>query len=430
MTNQLFHQIPQREHKIDKRHISQNAINAINDLKKAGFSAYLVGGCVRDLLLGLHPKDFDVATDATPEQIVRIFKRARIIGRRFKIVHLYFGRELIEVTTFRGHHPEEDHPHAVRSATGQLLRDNIYGSLEEDALRRDFTANALYYDTDDHSLLDYVEGYPDIQQKLLRVIGDPAQRYQEDPVRMLRAARFCAKLGFKLEPGAQDQINRQRLHLNHIPAARLFDECLKLFLSGYGEAAFDILNQLDLFSLLFPYALGNNSSAQTLQLIRQALINTDQRLRQDKGVTPAFFFAVMLWPRYQSHYLQLADSNLPDSAKRHQAAHQAFSEQNEVTSIPKRFSLPARDIWDMQPILEYRPKNRIHKIMQQSRFRAAYDFLLLREQSGENLNGVSSWWTQIQQSDEASQQAMIASLTETGRKKRRNPRKRRPKQKK
>ena len=426
MPEPLQNRIDRDTHRIDTRLISHNALDAVAKLKTAGYSAYLVGGCVRDLLLGLHPKDFDVSTDATPEQVIKIFKRARIIGRRFKIVHLYYGRELIEVTTFRGHHPDEDHPHAIRSTTGQLLRDNVFGSLEEDALRRDFTANALYFDPDDEALIDYVQGYEDIQQHVLRVIGEPDQRYQEDPVRMLRAARFCAKLGFTLEANASEQISRQRRHLNHIPPARLFDESLKLFLSGYSEAAFEQLLKFKLFELLFPYTPVTNT--HTEKLVHQALINTDQRLRHKKGVTPAFLFAVMLWALYRQHLDALADTKQSESGKRNQAAQLAFSDQYQIIAIPRRFSLPARDIWDMQYILESRPKHRINRTLQNPRFRAAYDFLLLRAQSGEPLDSLCQWWTDIQHANETTQQQLINELPANHSRKNRRPRKRRPRQ--
>src|SRR5690606_2795605 len=291
-----------RQHPLNRNEISRHAISVVERLQKAGYQAYLVGGCVRDLLLDIDPKDFDVATSATPEQVRAEFRNARVIGRRFKLAHVQFGREIIEVATFRANHPqgedEEDSNQAARNESGRILRDNVYGSLEDDAQRRDFTINALYYDPTTERILDYAHGVHDIRNRLVRLIGIPEQRYQEDPVRMLRAARFAAKLDFEIEKHSAAPIRRLAPMLREIPAARLFDEVLKLFLAGKAERTFELLVDYDLFAPLFPASAAalERDPEYTGRLIRQALINTDERIRQGKPVTPAFLFAALLWP--------------------------------------------------------------------------------------------------------------------------------------
>ncbi|NNC54193.1 MAG: polynucleotide adenylyltransferase PcnB, partial [Pseudomonadales bacterium] len=301
-------------HSISRKNISNNALRVLYDLNKAGYESYLVGGCIRDLLLDGHPKDFDVATDATPEQVHRLFRRSRIVGRRFKIVHVRFGREVIEVTTFRAAHQASDTgTHGEQNAHGMLLRDNVFGSLREDALRRDFTVNALYYTVDGFRLLDYTGGLQDLDNRLLRIIGDAEQRYREDPVRMLRVVRFAAKLGFAIEDSTAAPLARLAEHLGQVAAARLFDEMIKLFLNGKALRAFELLLQYQLFAPLFPataqcLAQGDKTGEA---LIRAALHNTDQRIADDKPVTPAFLYASLLWPVYKMHQQQLEDDSTP-----------------------------------------------------------------------------------------------------------------------
>ncbi|ROR98633.1 poly(A) polymerase [Sinobacterium caligoides] len=390
------------EHDISRKQISDSALKVMYRLNRGGFEAFLVGGGIRDMLLGLSPKDFDIATDATPEEVKSLFRNSRIIGRRFRIVHVTFGREIIEVTTFRGSHDSvSSHKNSNKSKqndSGMLLRDNVYGSIEEDAVRRDFTINALYYSADDLTLHDFTGGLDDIDNRLIRMIGNPETRYREDPVRMLRAARFAAKLDFDVEPASAAPIAELAPLLRDIPAARLFDEVLKLFMSGYAEATYDSLQEFELFAELFPetdYFLGKGDPVDDA-LVRQALINTDLRIRAGKTVTPAFIFAALLWPVTRAHASRLEAEGVPALPALQEAAHIATMEQLKRTTIPKRFSIPMREIWELQLRLTKRQGKRAHSLMHHPRFRASYDFLLLREQAGENHNGLGEWWTQFQ----------------------------------
>ena len=405
-----------RQHSLHRNDLSRHAVSVVERLQHAGYEAYVVGGCVRDLLLEVTPKDYDVATSATPEQVRAEFRNARVIGRRFKLVHVHFGREIIEVATFRASHPEadddEDNHLASRNESGRILRDNIYGTLEDDAQRRDFTINALYYDPSSERILDHTHGVRDIRNRLIRLIGDPEQRYQEDPVRMLRAVRFAAKLNFDIEQHTAAPIESMAPLLHDIPAARLFDESLKLLMSGQGLATFDLLYQYDLVAPLFP----DTDDAilerpdYTLQLVRQALRNTDERIAQDKPVTPAFLFAALLWPALPGRVKYLEEQGIPAIPAYQQAAHELLAEQCRHTAIPKRFSIPMREIWDMQPRLERRSGRRADQMLEHPRFRAAYDFLLLREAAGEETDGLGQWWTQYQDANPDQRRQMIREL--------------------
>ncbi len=395
--------IPRDQHCISRKHISDNALKVMSRLRNEGYQAYLVGGAVRDLLLGGHPKDFDVATDATPEQVNALFRNSRIIGRRFRIVHVRFGREIIEVTTFRGHHDSDDNARTSknsashRSAEGLLLRDNVYGSLEEDAVRRDLTVNALYYDGGTFEVFDHVDGLRDLEARRIDIIGDPVQRFQEDPVRMLRVVRFAAKLDFNIAPRVQAAIPECAELLSHIPAARLFDECLKLFLSGYAAATLDLLLEYDLFRYLFPATdFELEADPLALPLLRAAARNTDRRIAEDKPVTPAFILAALLWPAVVYEEEQLIERGDAPIPALHSAGQQVLSAQVQVVAIPKRFSLMMREIWDLQLRLERRQGKRAAELVDHKRFRAAYDFLLLREQAGEDIGDLGQWWTEFQ----------------------------------
>lgn len=417
--------IARDQHTISRKNISPAAIKIIKQLTESGFDAYLVGGGVRDLLLGGHPKDFDVATNATPEEVRRLFRGARIVGRRFQIVHVRMGREMIEVTTFRGHHDE------ARSDEGMLLRDNVYGTLESDAMRRDFTVNALYYTLKDFSVIDYCRGMEDLNTRTLRIIGDPATRYKEDPVRMLRALRFAAKLGFTIEPATAQPIRTLGGLLTNIPEARLFEEVLKLFLGGSATATFNLLCEYDLLGHLFPGADRALKQGDTLGIgiIEQCMINTDKRIRSHKTVTPAFIYAALLWPALQQEFKQLSAHMTPAAAWA-QAAQQVISQQLTRTSIPKRFLIPMREIWDLQQRLPHRLGMRALRTLDHPRFRAAYDFLLMREAAGEALDGLGIWWTRYQAADDEERETMVKSLNKpTGPSKprrRRGPRKPKP----
>ena len=370
-------------------------------LRKGGFQAYLVGGAVRDLLLGGHPKDFDVATDATPEEVHELFRNSRLIGRRFRIVHVRFGREIIEVTTFRGHHDSDvEQPstrHSHQSDKGLLLRDNVFGTLEEDAVRRDLTVNALYYDSASFEVYDHVNGLDDLNQKTIAIIGDPAQRYREDPVRMLRVVRFSAKLGFEIEESTAAAIPECARLLAEIPAARLFDEFLKLFLAGYAQRTFEQLLEYDLLRYLFPTSNERlRADPRSLALVKAAMGNTDARLQAEKPVTPAFILAALLWPVTERLAEQLRERGDSAHGALHGAGQQTVAEAAQSISIPKRFSMPMREIWEFQLRLEKQTGRRTAELVDQRRFRAAYDFLLLREQAGEETGGLGEWWTEFQ----------------------------------
>ncbi|MBR9885198.1 MAG: polynucleotide adenylyltransferase PcnB [Oceanospirillales bacterium] len=396
--------IAESEHRIPRQKLDDNAMKVVYRLQDEGYDAFLVGGCIRDLLLGMQPKDFDVATSAHPEEAEELFRRSRLIGRRFKLLHVRFGRELIEVATFRASHDSDDNDgeHGRQAESGMILRDNVYGTIEEDALRRDFTINALYYCVRDHSIHDFANGYADIQRRQIRMIGDPEARYREDPVRMLRAARFAAKLGFEIEPGTAAPIHTLGPMLTRIAPARLFDEALKLLQSGHGEASLRQLKRFDLFRTLFPQtdAMLDSEEYPVETLVYNALANTDRRLGQGKSVTPAFLFAALLWyPMQRRLQVLLDERDQPALQCLHQAANEVLAEQVRSTAIPRRFSGPVRDIWELQQRLPRR--SRADQLLTHPRFRAAYDLLLLRENSGEDLDGLGQWWTDFQNADES-----------------------------
>ncbi len=414
-------------HGISEKNISQSALKVMIRLNQAGFQGYLVGGGVRDLLLDGSPKDFDIATDATPEQVRTLFRNSRIIGRRFRIVHVRFGREIIEVTTFRGQN--SDSSQQVESDTGQLLRDNVYGDLESDALRRDFTANALYYSAKDMAVYDYTNGMGDIKNRQLRMIGDPATRYKEDPVRLLRAVRFAAKLGFKIEPDTQKPIREQAHLLAHVPPARLFEEILKLFLSGYATATYVLLRDYGLLEELFPesFKVMDNHPSYAL-LIEEMISNTDKRIRTDKRVTPAFVYAALLWPAMHHEFLKLTAAGASEIDAFSQACQKTISLQLQRIMIPKRFLIPMRQIWELQWRLPNRQGNRAQRLLEHPKFRAGYDFLLMREVAGEQLDDLGSWWNQYQHGSEELQNTMVDELVPTpnSKKRRRKPKKKTP----
>ncbi len=424
------HVILRSEHPISRQQISDAALKVLYRLDGAGFGAYLVGGCIRDALLGKMPKDFDVATNATPEQVRDLFRNSRLIGRRFRIVHVRFGREVIEVTTFRGKPQDEHGEHiAQQSDDGLLLRDNVWGSIEEDALRRDFTINALYYSIADFSIHDFAGGIGDINARTLRLIGDPGTRYREDPVRMLRAVRFAAKLNFEIAPDTEAPMFDLAPLLLQIPPARLFDEALKLFMSGQGLLTFQLLSYYGLFGMLFPEAEEAMADAAWVEaLIEQALINTDKRIAEDRPVTPAFLFAAFLWGPVALRQAELESEGMPAVPALNTAAQQVVTRQLQHVSIPKRFGMPMRDIWELQARLPMRRGKRAFQTREHPRFRAAFDLLLLREQAGEMARGLGDWWEAFQQGDEHEQRRLLqkvggdpASQGDRRRKKRRKP---------
>ncbi len=428
--------IERDQHTISRKNISPNALKVLYRLSEHGYAAFIVGGGVRDILLGNHPKDFDVATNATPEQIRDLFRNARIIGRRFKIVHIRYGREIIETTTFRAHHEQvneiEDHVSrrqiktldSAHSTDGMILRDNVYGNIDEDAMRRDFTVNALYYTTDGFRIFDFCDGLADLEARRLRIIGDPEARYREDPVRMLRAIRFAAKLNFTLEAGTEAPIDNLAPLLGSISPARLFDETLKLFCNGYARRTYELLCQYRVGHFLLTPTIEclPQADASSIRLLELALDNTDQRLAEGKSVTPAFLFAALLWPVLQLK-LGKADSEEVSPQQYHQAANDSIMEQLQCTAIPKRFTIASREIWDLQRRFTRRNKRNVFSLLNHPRFRAAYDFLLLREESGEDLQELGRWWTEIQNVDSNQQNAMINAVAPTSKRRRRRRKK-------
>ncbi|MFZ5723848.1 MAG: polynucleotide adenylyltransferase PcnB [Pseudomonadota bacterium] len=450
--------IPRDAHHVSRKDISPHALKVLYRLKDAGYEAYLVGGGVRDLLLGGHPKDFDVATDATPEQVRKVFNNCRIVGRRFRLAHVLFGRDVVEVATFRAGHETEDPgdddhddmhdgqapdetpadderpvgrrerrdrirnersardtPGAVHGSTGMILRDNVWGNVEQDAIRRDFTVNALYYNVVDFSIHDYVGGMRDLEKKKLRLIGDPETRYREDPVRMLRAARFAAKLHFTVDDATAAPIATLKPLLQHIPPARLFDESLKLLLAGYGRASWEWLERFGLDEILFPDVADTaRRNANARRFLLAALDNSDRRIADGKSVTPAFLFAALLWPEVCRRYNRLLTEGVADIPAMAQAGQQVLDEQCRILAIPRRFSTPAREIWEMQLRLPRRGGRRAEAMLANPRFRAAYDFLLLREAAGP-LAGepadafaekLGDWWHEYQQADDDTRHVM------------------------
>lgn len=426
--------INESEHQIPRRRLDDNAMKVVYRLQDAGFEGYLVGGCIRDLLLGHTPKDFDIATSAHPEEAEELFRRGRLIGRRFKLLHVRFGREVIEVATFRASHNQEEttQDQARTAATGMILRDNVYGTIEEDALRRDFTVNALYYDVSDHSVIDFANGYADLKQGQLRMIGDARERYREDPVRMLRAARFAAKLSFEVESGTAAPIRELAALLRNVSPARLFDEVLKLLQSGHGEASYRQLQRFGLFTYLFPLTdVALESDEYPVEnLLINALGNTDRRLAQGKSVTPAFLFAALLWYPLQLRIKELEHStDLPPVPLLHEAANQVLADQVRSTAIPRRFSTPVREIWELQLRLPRRQGKKADQLMEHPRFRAAYDLLVLRENSGEQLGGLGQWWTDYQSANPGSRRDMVPDEQDDAprrKRRRRRPNKRPP----
>lgn len=398
-TAQIIHS---ERHPISIKIISKNSLHVLNRLHQSGFAAYLVGGSVRDLLLGLKPKDFDIATDAHPEQIRKLFRNSRIIGKRFRLIHVFFGRENIEVATFRSDHPEGAHPDAHQSETGMLLRDNVYGSMEDDAWRRDFSVNSLYFNIADHSVVDYTGGMQDLEKRLIRVLGEPVARFKEDPVRMLRALRFAAKLNFNIDPNTEKNIILLKELILHVSPARLFDEILKLFYCGHAANAFHLLRHYGYFELLFPETektLADDSEhrEQFLFLILQSCHNTDLRIAQNKSLNPAFLFAILLWPPLQIKLKHYLSEGYRTYEALHKAMHHLVRKQLNHTAIPKRFVGIMQEVWAMQHPLQHFSKRRVTSLFAHPRFRAAYDFLLLRCEAGEKeLQATVDWWQNFQ----------------------------------
>ncbi|HEX8779200.1 MAG TPA: polynucleotide adenylyltransferase PcnB [Rhodanobacter sp.] len=391
--------IPREQHTISRKNISKAALRVLYRLNEAGYDAFLVGGAVRDLLLGGRPKDFDVATNATPDEVKKLFRNCRLIGRRFRLAHVVFGPEIIEVATFRGTGEEEGAEGERHIVDGRIVRDNVWGTIEEDALRRDFRVNAMYYGVSDFSVRDYVGGMQDLQDHVLRLIGEPDTRYREDPVRMLRAARLAAKLGFSIDAPAAAPFAELGPLLAEAAPARLFDESLKMFLAGHGLKSFRMLEQCGLLKFLFPAtarALERGDEALRA-LVEQGLQNTDARVAEGKSVTPAFLFAVLLWGEVRdlAHHLIAGGKDVNEAWAR--AALQVVGEQCQRVAIPRRFTFTMEEIWSLQPRFEQVQRKKVFRLLAHPRFRAAFDFLLLRAHESPAIRELGQWWDHAQQ---------------------------------
>ena len=430
--------IARQDHNVSREQISENALKVLYRLHGAGFEAYLVGGGVRDLLLGGKPKDFDVATNATPEQIRQLFRNCRLIGRRFRLAHIMFGRDIIEVATFRGHHQENNKQLASQSEAGMLLRDNVYGTIDEDAERRDFTINAMYYNIADYSIHDYAGGREDMEDKLVRLIGDPETRYREDPVRMLRAIRFAVKLDFDIEEETAAPIEHLAPLLRDIPAARLYEESLKMLQSGYGLETYHLMREYDLFQQLFPtiaHYFTEEYDTRTEQMLDLAFDSTDQRIEEGKRINPAFMFAAMLWYPMMEQAKELMHShNFNDYDAVMEASNRILDEVVKRIAIPRRHTATIREIWQLQLRLPRRTGKRAFRLMELNKFRAGFDFLEMRgEVEGGETKQLADWWETFQTAGRNMRQAMVTDLdgeTATGKpssRRRRSPRKKKSK---
>lgn len=426
--------IPRNKHNISRQAVSENALKVLYRLNKQGYQAYLVGGCVRDLLLGKIPKDFDITTNATPEQVQKAFRNCRLVGRRFRLAHIMFGKEIIEVATFRGEHNNTnveitenqsiklDANRSKRSQSGMLLRDNVYGTIEQDAMRRDFTINGLYYNVKDFTIRDYCHGIEDLRNGIIRLIGDPETRYREDPVRMLRAVRFAAKLAMKIDSQTAAPIPKLAPLLKNIPGARLFDESLKLLQSGQGYATYQLLRKYQLFPLLFPTLAhlfdretsSHKASASHLErIIEQVLKNTDYRIANHKRVNPAFLFAVMLWYPLAEHTQNLImESGLNYHDAFDLAMNDILTKQCSAIAIPKKLTATMCDIWRLQLRFNKRSPKRVNAIFEHAKFRAAYDLLELRAsiENGELLT-LAKWWDEYQQAGHEQRLTLIKQVS-------------------
>jgi poly(A) polymerase len=457
--------VARADHPISRSMIAGSALKVLYRLKDGGYQAFLVGGCVRDLLIGIEPKDFDVATDARPEEIRRLFRNCRLIGRRFRLAHIRFGQQVIEVATFRaagapmaiepdldgvadeeapedgppldeqgdinGNVADPDDPDGFDRAhdeRGRLLRDNVYGSIDQDVWRRDFTCNALYYSIEDFSIWDYVGGVEDVKAHTLRLIGDPEARYREDPVRMLRAVRFQAKLGFTLHEGTREPIARLAALLDGIPPARLLDEFQKLFLAGFGQRAFALLREHGLLEHLFPATaawLASEKDGMAMRLIQAGLANTDRRVAEGKSVTPMFLFAVLLFGPVTGAAQKRFETGMHPGQAIADAVDDVVAAQNRRIGIPKRFSIPMRELLALQPRFHRREGRRAVAFLQHPRFRAAYDFLVLRAEAGGEDPAIAQWWTELQALPPAEQSQRAGAESGEGAPREGGPRRRR-----
>ncbi|MBT8086938.1 MAG: polynucleotide adenylyltransferase PcnB [Gammaproteobacteria bacterium] len=420
--------IPRANHNVSRKEFSKSALKVLYRLHKAGYQAFLVGGCVRDAMLELHPKDFDVATNATPDEVRALFGNCRLIGRRFRLAHVRYGREIIEVATFRAaaEHVDDDSEH---DREGRILRDNVYGSIDEDVWRRDFTCNALYYNIADFSIWDYVGGVDDVRSRQLVLIGDPEVRLREDPVRMLRAVRFAAKLDFTIDPPVVEAMHHHASLLANVPAARLFDEFLKLFQGGHAETTFELLRQHGLFGEMFRATEQEISADESFgAFVRAALQNTDKRVASGKSVTPMFLLGVFFWlPVVKLASARRKQEKMSESQALSLASYDLLAQQQKRLSIPRRFTVPMREMLSLQPRFRSMRGKRAMKLLQHRRFRAAYDFMLLLAEVGQADAAMAKFWTDVQTQSEEERAASFEMHTQPG--KQRGPRRRRRRRK-
>jgi len=416
--------IPRAEHNITRAEFPKSALKVLTRLDKAGYQAFLVGGCVRDSILELHPKDFDVATSATPDEVKALFGNCRLIGRRFRLAHVRFGPEIIEVATFRAAAVHE-HDDVSHDDEGRILRDNVYGTIDEDVWRRDFTCNSLYYSIHDFSIWDYTGGFEHIKQRRIVLIGDPEVRMREDPVRMLRAVRFAAKLGFTIDESVGKAIHHHAHLLPNVPAARIFDEFLKMFQGGHAEETFDLLRKHNLFGEIFPateHELRRDDSF--MSFVREALRNTDRRVAEGKSVTPMFLLGVFFWAPVQRLADQRrAEEQMSESQSLSLASYEIAGQQQRRIAIPKRFTVPMREMLALQPRFELMHGKRAMKLLEHRRFRAAYDFMALRAEVGLVDAETAKFWTDVQTQPPAERAASFQVRAQSGNKRR--PRRRR-----
>lgn len=417
--------IPRAEHSISRDNINRNALKVLYRLNGAGYGAYLVGGCVRDLLLGRSPKDYDIATNARPDEVRSLFKNCRLIGKRFRLAHIVFGREIIEVATFRTHHQEAHEQHG-KMHQGMIIRDNVYGDIEDDVWRRDFSINALYYNIADFSIVDYAGGMHDIKNKTLRMIGNAEQRFQEDPVRLLRAVRFLGKLTIQISPETEKPLMQLSHLLQNVSSARLYQEVLKLFHEGAISATFKLLEKYNLLPQLFPETAAALSQPEARKLIEEALLATDQRIKEDKTISPAFILAVLLWRPTLRYAMQYKTENLPPYVALDKAIQRVVKLQTHRLAMPRLLTTSVREICLLQHHFNYRHGSRPYRTLEHARFRAAYDLLLLRAKAGEPVEEIANWWTEFQEGDHEIREKLLKTTAKTRSEKagaRRKPRK-------
>jgi len=405
--------IPRAEHTISRDHIHRNALKVLYRLHNAGFSAFLVGGCVRDLLLNHQPKDFDIATDAHPDEVRKLFKNSRLIGKRFRLAHIVFGKEIVEVATFRTHHENISQEDIAKTHQGMIMRDNVYGTIVDDASRRDFTINGLYYNIADFSVVDYVNGMQDISTRTLRIIGDPVTRYHEDPVRLLRAVRFMGKLNLNISPETEAPLLTLSHLLGKVSPARLYLEVMKFFQEGATLPTFHLLRKYHLFAELFPAINECLTQPEAIQLIENALAETDKRVKDSKTVSPAFIFSVLLWPLVTKNLEKLRPKKMPLYVAYENAIHHAVKDKTERLAIPRLLLVSIREICLLQFRFTQRFGTRPYRLLGHPRFRAAYDLFLLRQQSGEPLLELTTWWQRFYEATEDERVTILKEVEKT-----------------